>query len=213
MKKNKPKHMAALLTLILCLALFTATAAAAEVQSGELPVTINLEGSLPEVDEAYTIVMKADNPAYPMPEGSKNGLFSMVVTGADTAKLPGIRFPSLGIYTYTIFQEAGTNELAVYDDSAYNLVVYVTNNESGSGLETTILLYLLGETEKYEEVAFNNNYAQVIIIDPEPPQVDPGEEELPRTGGMPAGIFLAAGAAMIIAGVKLKRKEKLNTAK
>ncbi|NMB03854.1 MAG: Cna B-type domain-containing protein [Tissierellia bacterium] len=107
--------------------------------------------------------MKSDNPDYPMPAGSVDGVYSMIITGANTVKLPEIKYSSLGVYTYTIYQEPGSNKLASYDDTRYNLVVYVTNAEDGSGLETTVILYKLGETEKYDGVVFENEYEKETI--------------------------------------------------
>lgn len=203
MKTKQAKFMMVLLILIICLIVLAPTALASEVRSGEIPVTISLGDSPPAIEEDYKIMLKADNIAYPMPEGSVDGLFSMDIIGADTTKLPEIGFSSLGIYTYTISQEAGTNELATYDDSKYNLIVYVTNAEDGSGLETAVLLYMIGETEKLEGVVFHNDYDTIIIEDEEVPI---GEAKIPQTGGIPPELFFLAGATIVTAGIVIKRK-------
>lgn len=217
MKKRQSKFMMYLLIFTMFLVLFAPKALAEGVQSGEIPLTISLSGLPPVLDEDYEIVMKADNPAYPMPAGSIDGLFSMKVTGADTVKLPGIDFSSLGIYTYKIFQEPGTNELGVYSDSVYNLMVYVTNAHEGNGLETTVLLYLLGENEKYDEVVFNNNYYEEEFLGEEDiPEEDKEEKKdkeqpeviLPKTGEIAPMAFYGIGSFLLGLGIVFGRKKR-----
>lgn len=58
--------------------------------------------------------------------------------------------------------------MATYDSTRYQLVVYVTNAQGGSGLETTVLLYLVGEEGKLDEVIFDNRYDRPSI--PEEPE-------------------------------------------
>lgn len=176
MKIKNKKFLTVLLIFTLCLTLFATAAQAAELPSFELPVTVSLDGTLPSVDEDFTIVLKADNPAYPMPKGSENGVFSMIITGANTVKMPVIEYSSVGIYTYTIFQEANTNEDCSYDSIVYNLVVYVTNAEEGSGLEITVLLYQLGETDKLSEVVFHNEYDVTVVAGDTDEQPGPADD-------------------------------------
>ncbi|RBP64492.1 LPXTG-motif cell wall-anchored protein/pilin isopeptide linkage protein [Alkalibaculum bacchi] len=196
MRRKHTKFMKVLLILATCLIVLRPTALAAEVRSGEIPVTVTLGGSPPTVDEDYKIIMKADNPVNPMPEGSVDGVFSMIITGADTARLPGIEFSSLGVYTYTISQEVGTNKLATYDSRIYNLVIYVTNAENGDDLETTVILYKSGETDKLEEVKFYNEYEEEIVDIPKNPS------ELPKTGTSTMTIVLILfGIALIAVGL------------
>ncbi|HZK34179.1 MAG TPA: FctA domain-containing protein [Bacillota bacterium] len=225
MKKKQTKFMMFLLILTMCLVLPLPKAFAAEIQSGEIPVTVSLGGEPLAADEDYEITMKADNADYPMPAGSVDGLFTMKVTGADTGKLPGIEFSSLGIYTYSIFQEAGTNELVVYDDSVYNLTVYVTNAEDGSGLETTLLLYLLGETAKHDEVAFNNLEEAFLGVEDIPEDKTPEKEKpkdkelekaflgvedikLPKTGEIAPMAFYGIGGLLLALGIGLGPKKR-----
>ncbi|HZJ82717.1 MAG TPA: hypothetical protein VFD57_02795, partial [Clostridia bacterium] len=70
MKKRQTKFMMFLFILIMCLVLPLPKALAAEIQSGEIPVTVSLGGEPLAADEDYEITMKADNADYPMPAGS-----------------------------------------------------------------------------------------------------------------------------------------------
>ena len=203
----RTKFIKVILIFIMCFIALIPIALAASVQSGQIPVTVSLGGSPPTIHEDYKIIMKADNSSYPMPEGSVDGVFNMIIKGADTAKLPAIEFSSLGVYTYTVSQKAGTNKLATYDNTIYNLVIYVTNAENGSGLETTMILYKLGETDKLDGVRFHNEYKKEIVHIPEP--VDPGE--LPKTGTSGANIILTLfGVTIFIMGLMqlLKSRSK-----
>ena len=74
MKIDIGKLMKVLLIFTILLGLFAPIAFAAEVQTSGIPVEISLGGSLPEEEEDYEIVLKADNSDYPMPEGSVDGV-------------------------------------------------------------------------------------------------------------------------------------------
>lgn len=221
MKIDLKKFMTIFFILLMSLSLFApmvfAVAMPTEVEASGIPVRISLGGSAPKMEEDYKIVLKADDPDYPMPTGSVDALFTMNIAGENSRKLPSIKFSSIGIYTYTISQKAGVNELASYDETLYNLVIYVTNAEVG-GLETTILLYKTGDTKKFDEALFYNEYEEIVIIEEEDSPLGPiiiedeetplGEADLPKTGASSSGIFYLAGASILTAGVVLKKKEK-----
>lgn len=201
----RTKHIKFMMVLLIIMGLtvLAPIALAAEVRSGEIPVTVSLSGALPTVDEDYEIILKADNPANPMPTGSVLGTFSMLITGANTVKMPEIKFSSLGIYTYTIFQKAGTNELGTYDSGVYHLSVYVTNAENGSGFETTILLNKLGDTKKLDEIVFHNKYDPKPAPAPAPQQPKTDDETViwPYIG-----LFISGAGILLILGLTLKRQ-------
>lgn len=187
MKRKLIKYMTtALLIFTMCL-IVAPKAAAAEVSTVEIPVTVTLTGFPPEVDENFEIVLKANDSTYPMPDGSANSVYKMIITGAATAKLPEIKFSVLGIYAYTISQTAGTNELCSYDESVYNVRVYITNADDGSGLESTVIAYKTSEADKLDEIEFINDY-EIEIPDEEipggptdPPSTEP-PDDAPKTG-------------------------------
>lgn len=183
MKIINSKIIARLLIITMFLMVFSPVVFAEKLPGFELPVTVELSGTPPTDDEDYRIVIEADNPNYPMPEGSENSRYTLIITGEDRVRFPRMEFSSLGIYTYTIYQLSGSNSLATYDDTRYDLVVYVTNAPDGSGLETTVLLYLLGEENKLDEVLFGNEYDAVPIIPPPPTPPPP----IPPTPTPPGG--------------------------
>lgn len=214
MRKKYSKIIMTLLIFTMSLTLLAPVAFAEGEPSIEIPVTVKLSGWPPTDDEDYKIVLKSDNPDYPMPAGNVDGVYSMIITGANTVKLPEIKYSSLGVYTYTIYQEPGSNKLASYDDTRYNLVVYVTNAEDGSGLETTVILYKLGETEKYDGVVFENEYEKEK--EPPPPvKPDPPKPEKPKppqtsddTAILPyIGLFISGAAIVLFLGFTVKKRE------
>ncbi len=208
MKVMHAKILTVLLGLTMILSVFSSAVFAAETPGFELPVKVELSGRPPAYNEDYKIILEADNPEYPMPNGSKNGIFTLTITGENTVKLPRIQYSSIGVYTYKIYQLKGSNKLATYDDTKYHLVVYVTNAEGGSGLETTVLLYLVGEKGKLDQVVFKNKYERPSR--PDSPPTD--KPDVPKTGDDTLiwpyiGLFISGVAMLIILGSTIKKKE------
>ena len=69
---------------------------AAELPGVSVPVTISLSGTLPNPAEEYTVVLKADDAEYPMPDGSVDGAYSLTITGEDTENFPTITYDRVG---------------------------------------------------------------------------------------------------------------------
>ncbi len=207
MGTNHLRFLMALLVVTMCLIALPSNALAGQTSIGEIPVTISIGGSPPRDHEDYKIILEADDPDYPMPEGSVKGIFSMIIRGENTVNLPQINFSSLGIYTYRIYQKVGTNELATYDSTVYNLTVSVINAEEGSGLETSAILYKGSEKDKTGEVVFQNDY------DPQSPSKSPTETEKPKTGDNTViwpyiGLFIGGAGILLILGLTIKNKSK-----
>ncbi|WP_373711122.1 Spy0128 family protein [Jeotgalibaca porci] len=215
MKRKYLRTLAMLLIFPILFMLLVPTVSASSLPGLRLPVTVKLSGGPPTEDEDYTIVLKADNPEYPMPEGSLDGSYTMTIKGEGSKELPEINFSSVGVYTYTISQLAGVNELASYDDKVYNLVVFVTNAKNGSGLEITVNLYLLGEKEKQDELLFLNNYEkepsqEVEIPEPEDKPKEEAEDGFEQTATSAIGLSLFALVGMVGVGTVVTKKKKEN---
>ncbi len=215
MKRKYLRTLAMLLIFPMLFMLLVPTVSASSLPGLRLPVTVKLSGGPPTEDEDYTIVLKADNPEYPMPEGSLDGSYTMTIKGEGSKELPEINFSSVGVYTYTISQLAGVNELASYDDKVYNLVVFVTNAKNGSGLEITVNLYLLGEKEKQDELLFLNNYEkepsqEVEIPEPEDKPKEEAEDGFEQTATSAIGLSLFALVGMVGVGTVVTKKKKEN---
>ncbi|HZK25767.1 MAG TPA: FctA domain-containing protein, partial [Oscillospiraceae bacterium] len=94
-----------------------------------------------------------------------DGVYTVSVTGAGSTSFPAISYDRVGSYTYTLYQEPGENDKAVYDDTVYLLTVYVTNQENGTGLDTQWVLRL-PQTEDKQEAEFTNFYEAVLPVTP-----------------------------------------------
>lgn len=183
----RTKYMKVLLVLILfsmCLTVLAPEVYAQEAQDIVLPVKVFLDGSPPNIED-YEVIMEADNLNYPMPLGSQDGIYRLIISEEGMVVLPGMMFTDLGIYTYTIYQEPGENQLIDYDERVYNLVIYVTNSPSGQGLDTMVILYLLGEPTKQEEIVLDNEYTEEPEEPEEPEETAPGPR--PEEPGKPEG--------------------------
>ena len=189
----------ALVMTVMCSVTMVLPAYAAELPGVSVPVTISLSGTLPYPAEDFTVVLKADDADYPMPNGTVNGVYSMTITGEGTENFPTITYSRVGVYTYTVYQVAGTNRKCTYDDTVYTLVVTITNKEDYSGLEATAVLYPDSDGEKLPGAEFENKYKV------EPPSDTPktGDESTPLL----YAVLIVVSMGLIV-GLFLTRKSK-----
>lgn len=166
MKKFRSMMLVLIMTAV-CSLTMVQTAFAAQLPSVSVPVEITLFGTLPSPAEDYVVKLEGEDSAYPMPEGAVNGVCSLTITGEGSAKFPDITFNRVGVYTYKIWQEAGSNPDCTYDSTVYTLTVYITNAENGDGLEATAVLYPDAESSKQAGAEFVNRYK--VKYDPTTP--------------------------------------------
>lgn len=187
-------------------------AMAAEPLQVELPtVEVKLEGET-SAQEEYKIALQAKNPQTdPMPTGDKD--VTLTITGEKTAKFPSISYQEPGIYSYTISQIKGSNDQCTYDDTVYDMTVYVTNKKDGTGMESTITVVNAEKLGKKDaEILFTNRYASKA---PTPSPSEPAKKAdqttslfFPKTGDE-SGIgvwMLLALMALVVLGALLPRK-------
>lgn len=146
MKKRKTKVIIALLFSAVWLTALAQPAKAAQVSSGEIPITIDLGDSL--TGEEFEIELKAEDSAYPMPEGSKDGVYTVNITGAATSKLPEIDYTSVGIYTYIISQKIKLEDSYNYDTKEYFYKVQIFRSEATGGLQAESTLRDLEQSSR-----------------------------------------------------------------
>ena len=184
--------------------------AAGQSASLALPVEVAIEGAAPDQPESYTVVLKADDEADPLPVGAAGGAYALAVDGPGTATFPAITYTTPDNYMYTVYQQAGTNAECAYDGAVYTLAVYVTNAEDGGGLEVTAALHPAGDAaDKLGTAKFTNVYPTA----PEPGEPDAGQpaEQLSKTGdALPAvGLAIFALAALVAAGGLVISRKKI----
>ena len=127
----------------------------------QAPVRMHLTGTLPSKAEDFTITIKAEKEDSPMPEGSLDGVYRMHLSGETTARIPDLVYDRTGTYTYTIFQEAGSNPNCTYDDHIYHLTVWVKEGENGEEMEAAAALRRDDLDEKQAEAEFSNHYQTI----------------------------------------------------
>ncbi len=165
MKKLLKGALSILMTVALTVPMFSMAAfAAQEPVKLELPVTIELTGSVSTAAEDLTVVLAAKDALSPMPEGSADGKYSMIMTGSAGQKLvtknfPAMTYEKVGIHDYTIHQEPGVKTKGTYDKSIYYVTVTVTNAENGE-LATTVAVHkdTMDAQPKPGEIKFTNHY-------------------------------------------------------
>lgn len=157
MRKKLKSVFITLMVMLVGAMTFSPVIFAANELHVEIPVTVSLSGTLPDTAGQFIVKLSASNESIPMPEGSSNGVYTMVISGADTVSFPVISFSKVGVYEYTIAQETGTDSICTYDASVYHLSVYVTNADDG-GLESTTVLYKDTENDKLDQAQFSNKY-------------------------------------------------------
>lgn len=187
MKKNWRRVMAALLGVMMCLTLTMTTVMAEEAEEGYpkvgIPVTIELTGDRPITEDTFEVTLTAKNGA-PMPEGSVNGEYTLEIEGEDTVSFPEIVYTRVGVYEYTIRQKSGDNKYVDYDETVYEVTVYITNKEGG-GYDVTVVAYEKGGDDKCEVIFENRyDYPNIPVIPPpetEPEETKPERPEPPET--------------------------------
>lgn len=188
MKHTIRRVLPVLMAAVMMMTLMLPVLAGEDAPELNLPVTIRLAGDYPQ-NERYTIVLKADDAANPMPAESENGRCEMTITGAGTESFPTIVYNRVGVYSYQVWQKPGSNPDCEYDDTIYHVTVYITNDEENGGLNITVVAYADGNSEEKTEIIFKNYYEYDPIIPPpetkpdetEPPETRPDETEPPET--------------------------------
>lgn len=195
--------MLTLAAVFLCAQVVPAYAASNSV-TAEIPVQVILTGAAPDPAETYTIMLKAENGAYPMPDGYQNGEAVIELKGAGESSFR-IAYAYPGTYTYTVYQRAGTDKDCGYDDDFYEVTVYVTNSETEAGALDVVVKAEKGTAQGTKcPIAFTNTY-------PEPEPTKPIEpDDKPKTGddsNLPLYFVMAAGGGLVLALLFLTRKK------
>lgn len=167
MKRMLQRIGLTLFALVLCLRALPISAYAANSLRVAIPVSVELEGALPTENEDYVLHLKTKDDAFPMPEETVDGICSMGVKGGGTFLFPEITYSKVGIYTYEVWMSTGENAFAIYDETIYDVTVYVTNAEDGSGLESTVIAYAQREDAEKTPVLFHIFYktpAEVTVV-------------------------------------------------
>lgn len=175
------KQIALVLCLLsLCVGVMGVAAYAAyEPVTATIPVEITLSGTLPEVPDTFKVELTADDPSYPMPEGAVDGVYTLDMVGASTAEIQ-IEFAQRGVYEYTVKQLDIGNEDCYQDQHTYRVKAQVINNADFTGYDLIVVIYRDDETEKRDDIVFENRYANpdTVVIE----ATKTMDKKLPKNG-------------------------------
>ncbi|MDD3338942.1 MAG: FctA domain-containing protein [Lachnospiraceae bacterium] len=130
------------------------------------PVEKKITGDTPSADETFTFQMKAADSAFPMPEGSENGVKLASVKGSGKVEFGEYTYTKPGTYSYSISEVAGSNTEYAYDRTVYTLTDVVTDVDSTLTVERTITD---GDGKAAESAVFTNVYTKPAVEEPTTP--------------------------------------------
>lgn len=171
---NKMKRLfVTILVLILSAGMFIIPAWAGDyTPEVSIPVTVNLTGTLPETPDVFNIVLtRPAGSSNPMPAGATGDTYVLPISPkkaegsavASETKNLVMEFNSLGIYSYTIHQQSIGDDDCYQSTKTYDVTIYITNNTSYDGFETSVAIYERGTNGEAVggkvPVIFDNRYA------------------------------------------------------
>lgn len=142
--------------MLALLLLSCAIPALAETVSINLPVSMQVTGTLPPQPETFTLFLRAREAYAPMP-GGFGGTYTLTLTGSSSTAFPTIHYHRPGVYHYEIRQQPGSNPLCTYDDSVILVDVCIMATEDG--LCPVLVVQEQDGSTKLSNITFHNVYA------------------------------------------------------
>lgn len=170
-----------------------------------------VEGSLH--NGSFTFVLTADDPSFPMPEGSLNGVKKVSIGPNSSFSFGDIMFKTRGKYNYTVSREVTKSKNMTYDTSTYKVQVSVFND----GTVASVIIKD-GSSGKVDQIKYSDKYVndtssddkdtdKVTNKDKEKDQTVTGRTGY-KTGDFLPYILFAVLLILIIAAVIVYRKRK-----
>lgn len=135
-----------------------------------IDVSSKVTGNTPTTSETFSFEIVPEQEDYPIADPST---FKIVGTGTTTVSFV---FDTVGVYEYSIFQTDMDNSRYNYDETVYELSVYV-KSENGE-LEAVLLAYKNDGDNKSADITFSNYYKRSVSksdtdLDTTDPDTDP----------------------------------------
>ena len=166
MKQNIKKIMIFLLAIFL---IIPSVSQASEYETTlNIPVEVTVDGDTPE--EEYTFSLEAkENALNHQPDQSE-----IKVAKNSKGEFGPITYDTPGKYSYVVKQIAGENINTTYDQSYYDVDVYVINEQDENGAYTGRLISVLvaykdGAEEKSDKIIFENLFKLPKAVEHDPP--------------------------------------------
>jgi pilin isopeptide linkage protein len=126
------------------------------------PVYKTVTGN-PSKDATFSFTLTPENAAYPMPEGSENGVKTTSITGSGSSEFGSITFAAPGTYTYTVAEVKGDAGGYEYATNVHTLTYTVTDNGDGT---LAVSRTIDGEENAADNaVSFTNKYSASGTVD------------------------------------------------
>lgn len=175
MSKKMKQFIIALLVLVMSISILAVPAAAATSDTPQvtIPVSIKLNGTLPENPDGFTIRVEAEDASCPLPEGGADGIYETTIKcekgDSEAKKNLVFNFDKLGVYSYIITQIGCENTDCYHDKvSSYTLTISVVNAKDPSQGKFDYYVALRPEgapvDDKLAEIIFTNKYANPVEI-------------------------------------------------
>ncbi len=103
-------------------------------------------------EESFFYEIQASEDDSPLPDN-----LDVTIVGAGSATFENFVFNKTGAYGYQIYQLSGENDDYDYDQTVYDVTVYISN-DGNDGLESTIHVMKSGTQLKSAEITFTNAY-------------------------------------------------------
>lgn len=167
-------------SMLLLLSVLSVPVLAAEPDAViNIPIYKQVVGDTPRANKIFSFMLTAMDGA-PMPEGSKDGVKAVEITGNGNASFGNIQYTELGEYHYTITETNTSDAGYTFDRTVYLATVLVTWKRTvGGEMRATLYLTKKGSNYKQDKVLFTNHYTM-----PAPVSVDPSVQKTVK--GSPA---------------------------
>lgn len=114
----------------------------------------------PSKQETFTFQMKALTDGAPMPEGSKDGVKSVDITGSGSYEFGEMYYEKPGQWKYEITEVKGSAEGYTYDSTVYTLIVSVKEVADGTQYKLEKTEEIVGGNGK---IVFTNEYKEPAV--------------------------------------------------
>lgn len=128
------------------------------------PVRVTLGASkgidgYPLKEAEFEFVLSSDYDLYPMPSGSKDGVYAVTLTGAGDISFGDIQFTHAGVYYYTVYETQGDIWAYEYDDTVYDVTITVTDIDGNLSADVKIE----ADSQAVESIVFTNEYSLLRV--------------------------------------------------
>lgn len=117
------------------------------------PVKKIIEGN-PTGSTDFNFKLVADDPSFPMPEGSVDGIKNVTITNEGESDFGRYDYTEPGIYSYKVYEEHEGKDGYTYDTIVYFLVDTVTSDDRGSLSLSRLVTTSTGK--EYTDVSYND---------------------------------------------------------